>query len=110
MADLAQLAVGLHANTAQRRLLTTPSALYSPRSCVQPDASAGCSRGGTLPETAPAAGRHLQCDQPGQWRDSCRAMNQSSSPEPGVTAAEAAMEGGQGLDPVARHCSRSGQA
>ncbi|KAL6746084.1 hypothetical protein V8C86DRAFT_2954576, partial [Haematococcus lacustris] len=31
MADLAQLAVGLHANTAQLRLLTTPSALSSPR-------------------------------------------------------------------------------
>ncbi|GFH25417.1 hypothetical protein HaLaN_23371 [Haematococcus lacustris] len=33
---------------------------------LAPDASAGGSRGGTLPETAPAAGRRLQCDQPGQ--------------------------------------------
>ncbi|KAL6760046.1 hypothetical protein V8C86DRAFT_3090673 [Haematococcus lacustris] len=47
MADLAQLAVGLHANTAQRRLLTTPSALYSPRpTSLSPTASGPTAKGG----------------------------------------------------------------
>ncbi|KAJ9533219.1 hypothetical protein QJQ45_018355 [Haematococcus lacustris] len=47
MADLAQLAVGLHANTAQRRLLTTPSALYSPRpASLSPTASGPTAMGG----------------------------------------------------------------
>ncbi|KAJ9532916.1 hypothetical protein QJQ45_011000 [Haematococcus lacustris] len=47
MADLAQLAVGLHANTAQRRLLTTPSALYSPRpASLTPTASGPTAMGG----------------------------------------------------------------
>ncbi|GFH26178.1 hypothetical protein HaLaN_24282 [Haematococcus lacustris] len=47
--------------------------------CVQPDASAGGSTGGTLPETAPAAGSRLQCDQPGQQHDSCRASQPTAS-------------------------------
>ncbi|KAL6757213.1 CobW/HypB/UreG, nucleotide-binding domain-containing protein [Haematococcus lacustris] len=47
MADLAQLAVGLHANTAQRRLLTTPSALNSPRpASLSPTASGPTAMGG----------------------------------------------------------------
>ncbi|KAL6760032.1 hypothetical protein V8C86DRAFT_3132859 [Haematococcus lacustris] len=47
MADLAQLAVGLHANTAQRRLLTTPSALSSPRpASLSPTASGPTAMGG----------------------------------------------------------------
>ncbi|KAJ9533990.1 hypothetical protein QJQ45_027091 [Haematococcus lacustris] len=47
MADLAQLAVGLHANTAQRRLLTTPSALYSPRpASLSPTAAGPTAMGG----------------------------------------------------------------
>ncbi|KAL6760041.1 hypothetical protein V8C86DRAFT_3132865 [Haematococcus lacustris] len=47
MADLAQLAVGLHANTAQRRLLTTPSALPSPRpASLSPTASGPTAMGG----------------------------------------------------------------
>ncbi|KAL6757222.1 hypothetical protein V8C86DRAFT_2628885, partial [Haematococcus lacustris] len=47
MEDLAQLAVGLHANTAQRRLLTTPSALYSPRpASLSPTASGPTALGG----------------------------------------------------------------
>ncbi|KAL6760040.1 hypothetical protein V8C86DRAFT_3194705 [Haematococcus lacustris] len=47
MADLAQLAVGLHANTAQRRLLTAPSALPSPRpASLSPTASGPTAMGG----------------------------------------------------------------
>ncbi|KAJ9533105.1 hypothetical protein QJQ45_018154 [Haematococcus lacustris] len=47
MADLAQLAVGLHANTAQRMLLTTPSALYSPRpASLSPTSSGPTAMGG----------------------------------------------------------------
>ncbi|KAJ9532178.1 hypothetical protein QJQ45_003923 [Haematococcus lacustris] len=47
MADLAQLAVGLHANTAQRRLLTTPSALSSPRpASLSPTAPGPTAMGG----------------------------------------------------------------
>ncbi|KAL6760047.1 hypothetical protein V8C86DRAFT_3090675 [Haematococcus lacustris] len=47
IADLAQLAVGLHANTAQRRLITTPSALYSHRpTSLNPTASGPTAMGG----------------------------------------------------------------
>ncbi|KAL6760019.1 hypothetical protein V8C86DRAFT_3024591 [Haematococcus lacustris] len=47
MADLAQLAVGLHANTAQRRLLTPPSALSSPHpSSLSPKAAGPTAMGG----------------------------------------------------------------
>ncbi|KAJ9532559.1 hypothetical protein QJQ45_010635 [Haematococcus lacustris] len=47
MADLAQLAVGLHANTAQRRLLRAPSTLNSPRpASLTPTAAGPTAMGG----------------------------------------------------------------